>query len=76
MNLTRDQQLAAMEASRIMLTESVDRDEARASYRAAVDRLRSLLPDGADVAGIVLDVARWDIKNEIASIVSEQRRVA
>jgi len=65
---TREQWLAALDSARILMSCSPSRDDDRARFNAANDKLKALLPEGADWKGIVLEAARYDALNLIGAV--------
>jgi hypothetical protein len=68
--MTYEATQAARQAAAIFMHEPLN-DETSARYRAAVDRLASLLPEGADVKGTVLDAAQFEAKHILSEAIQE-----
>lgn len=67
---THEQWLAALDSARILMSCSPSRDDDRARFNAANDKLKALLPEGADYKGIVLEAARQDALNYIGAVMA------
>lgn len=67
-DLSKPQWDAALEAARILMSGSPNREADRAAWRDANARFAAMLPPEADAKGLVLDAARWDATNYIAAV--------
>lgn len=67
-DLSKPQWDAALEASRILMQGSPNRDADRAAWREANAKFAAMLPPEANAKELVLEAARWDATNTIAAI--------